>query len=248
MSRLGGHLRDLLIGAFPLEMRTARGLTVRLRNRSELSVYRNIFVERVYPFEPHRSRLGSAESPVVFDVGANTGLFAAAVFDHWPKAQVHSFEPQPRLIPKLREIAALNGLEERHFVNWCAIAGSAGEAKFYQNRNPISASLIQEKAARRSIRHVDRVAVTTLDAYAESRGIRRVDLLKLDVEGVELDALRGAPNVLGTVRLLFIEVHPPFSTFSAASELLGQAGLISVAGGPPPDDTAQVNAVFCRRE
>src|SRR5215813_5616199 len=98
--RLGCHLRDVFIRAFPLEMWTERRLIVRLRNRSEMSVYRNIFVERVYPFDQYKAAVGQTESPVVFDVGANTGMFAAAVFDHWPRAQVHSFEPQPQLIPR----------------------------------------------------------------------------------------------------------------------------------------------------
>src|SRR5438132_3803221 len=113
LNSLGRHVRDLLIGAFPLEMRSERGLIVLLRNRSELSVYRNIFVERVYPFERFADELGAIESPVVFDVGANTGLFAAAVFDHWRQARVHSFEPQKKLVPRIRELAANNDLAER---------------------------------------------------------------------------------------------------------------------------------------
>jgi len=244
--RFGCHVRDAFIRAFPLEMWTERHLIVPLRNRSEISVYRNIFVERVYPFDRYKEVLGSTESPVVFDVGANTGLFAAAVFDHWPRAQVHSFEPQPQLVPRIREMAALNGLQDRHTINWCAVGGSSGEAEFFQNRNPISASLIKAKAARRSIRRVDRVAVTTLDEYARTRALTRADLLKLDVEGVELDALRGATNVLKSVRLIFIEVHPPFSTFSQAAKLLKAAGFFCAAPTPEPDDQAQANCVFVR--
>lgn len=247
LAHLGGHLRDVLIRAFPLEMWTERRLSVRLRNRSEISVYCNIFVERVYLFDRYKDVLQPTDSPVVFDVGANTGLFAAAVFDHWPRAQVHSFEPQPQLVPHIRELAALNGLEDRLTINWCAVGGSRGEAEFFQNRNPISASLIREKAARRTIKRVDRVAVTTLDEYAHSRGLARVDLLKLDVEGVELDALRNATNVLKSVRLIFLEVHPPFSTYSAAEKLLKAAGFVCLAPTPEPDDQAQANCVFARQ-
>jgi len=218
-----------------------------LRNRSELSVYRNIFVERVYPFERFADEIGAIESPVVFDVGANTGLFAAAVFDHWRLGRVHSFEPQKKLIPRIRELAENNDLGERHIVNWCAIGDRSGEAEFFQNRNPISASLIKEKAARRTIRRVSRVPVTTLDDYAQSHKVSRVDILKLDVEGVELEAMRGASGVLAQVRLLFLEVHPPFSTFSAAASLLKTSGLVCINPVPLPDDTVQANCVFARR-
>src|SRR5437773_3145699 len=69
LGSLGRHVRDWFIHAFPLEMRTASGLTVRLRNRSELAVYRNIFVERVYPFDTFAREIGTTASPVVLDVG-----------------------------------------------------------------------------------------------------------------------------------------------------------------------------------
>jgi len=66
------------------------------------------------------------------------------------------------------------------------------------------------------------------------------------VEGVELDALSGATNVLKSVRLIFIELHPPFSTFSGAAKLLKAAGFVCAAPSPEPDDQAQANCVFIR--
>jgi FkbM family methyltransferase len=204
-------------------------------------------VERVYPFDAFAGEIATTASPVVLDVGANNGQFAAAVFDYWPEARVHSFEPQSHLVPRIREFAATNGLQDRLTVNWCAIGASSGEADFYQNRSPISASLIREKAARRSIRRVSRVPVKTLDDYAQAQGIRLVDILKLDVEGVELDAMRGARKVLAGVRLMFLEVHPPFSTFGQAAALLHSSGLTCVSPATPPDDLAQANCVFARR-
>ena len=247
LGSLGRHMRDALMQAFPLEMRTESGLRVLLRTRSDLSVYHNIFVERTYPFARFAGELRTTQAPVVFDVGANTGMFAAAVFDHWSKAQVHSFEPQRKLVPRIREFAEINGLADRVTVNWCAISDRPGVARLYQNRNPISASLIREKAARRTIRRVHEVPILSLDEYAGSRNIQHVDILKLDVEGVELEAIRGAQTVLAGVRLLFLEVHPPFSTFSRAADMLKAAGLQCVNPVPPPDDNAQANCVFARR-
>jgi FkbM family methyltransferase len=247
LRRLGRHVRDLMIGTFPLELGTERGLVLPIRNRSELSVYHNIFVQRVYRLDAFTSELGPLDEPTVFDAGANTGQFAAAVFDRWPRARVHAFEPQEDLIRRIHEFAALNGLENRFVVNWVAIGRRAGIQEFYQNRNPISASLIKQKAARRTIRRVVRVSVTTLDEYAQAHSIDRVDILKLDVEGVELDTLNSATRVLKDVRLLFLEVHPPLSTFGEAARILQKSGLVCVAPVPPPEDTVQANCVFARR-
>ncbi|GEM_PF-1682819 len=248
LQHLGGHLRDALIRAFPIEMRTDCGLIVRLRNRSEMSVYRNIFVQRCYPFDLIAGELSGASEPVVLDVGANSGQFAAAIFDRWPKARVHSFEPQKELVTRIREFGEINGFQDRHTVNWSAVGGTNGELEFYQNANPISASLLKEKAERRRVRRVVRVPVTTLDDYAQKHGIGRVDILKLDVEGVEMEALRAATNVLKNTRVFFIEFHPPFSRFSEGAALAGEFGLVCINPSPPPSDDSQDNCVFVRKQ
>ena len=160
------------------------------------------------------------------DVGANSGLFGAAVFDRWPLAQVHSFEPQRQLIAVIREFAEINGLAGQSRVNWCAVSDQNGETELFQNRNPISASMIREKVARRTIKRISKVPMLTLDEYARGQGLARVDLLKVDVEGAEMEVLRGAKKMLSETKLLFLEVHPPFSTLNAATELLKESGLV----------------------
>lgn len=245
---LGRKVRDALIRAFPLEVRTARDHIVRLRNRSEIKVYYELFVQRVYPFEVIHTEVGRIENPVVFDVGANNGQFAAVIFDRWPDACVHSFEPQKQLWRRIHEFAAINNLQDRLFPQWAAIGARAGEQYLYQNRSPVSASLIREKAARRTIRRVVKVPVMTLDEYAEKHGIDQVDILKIDVEGSEIDALRGADHVLKHVRILFVEVHPPFSTFSDAARFLTGKGFKHIYPTQPPDDGVQVTCVFVRGE
>jgi FkbM family methyltransferase len=246
-NRLGRHVRDIFIEAFPLEVYSRSQLTLRLRNRSEISVYLSIFIDQLYPFDRFKSFVRSADRPVIFDVGANTGLFAAAAFDHWPQARVHSFEPQRKLIPRMQEMAALNRLEDRYTVNWCAIGDHCGSAEFYENRNPISASLIKEKVAKRSIRRVEQVPLTTLDEYARAHGIPQVNILKLDVEGVEIAALSGAAKTLATAELVFVEVHPPYSTFAEAKKLLNAAGLECMTHEVAPNETSQFDSVFVRR-
>ena len=210
-SRIGRHFRDLLIKCFPLVRHSSTGLEIRLRNRSEIRLYEQVFVENVFALEGVHQRLRK-EDPVIFDLGANCGFFSLRALDHWPKASIHAFEPQRRLGKHLSETLLRNNLSEQVKFQDKAVGKEAGNLTFYENRSPISASLIKDKVKRRSIVREYQVGVITLDQYAEKEGIGTVDLLKIDVEGGELDALAGASRVLDMTGALFIEVHPPYAT------------------------------------
>ncbi|MFH1023967.1 MAG: FkbM family methyltransferase [Planctomycetota bacterium] len=243
---LGGHLRDAFISVFPVEMKTPRGLTVFLRNRSEMSVFHDTFVRRVYPFDAIRPRLAGIPAPIVFDVGANSGLFTAAVMDLWPGAVIHAFEPQPPQAKRVAEFARLNHLAERITVNAAAAGGQAGVREFYANRNPISSSLIREKAARRRIHRTWKVPVMRLDDYATEKKLPRVDMLKVDVEGSEYEVLDGAARIVASARVILLEVHPPYSRFGEAARRLAPMGFRCIAPLPPPTDEDQITVAFVR--
>lgn len=97
-----------------------------------------------------------------------------------------------------------------------ALAASTGEATLYLTADPESASLYppNEEAIRRHPelwRHEPRgtttVATTTLDEWAQRTQSAPIDLLKIDVQGAELDVLRGAEAGLTSVRALELEVE-----------------------------------------
>jgi FkbM family methyltransferase len=97
-----------------------------------------------------------------------------------------------------------------------ALAASTGEATLYLTADPESASLYppNEDAIRRHPelwRHEPRgtttVATTTLDAWAQRTQSEPIDVLKIDVQGAELDVLRGAEAGLPSVRALELEVE-----------------------------------------
>lgn len=100
------------------------------------------------------------------------------------------------------------------------MGASSGKAVFYQNRSPISSSLVRDKVAKRRIVKQSYVDVTSLGQYADENGVLGIDLLKIDVEGSERDVLKGAASILGSVSLLVIEVHPPFATAEEIQDLL----------------------------
>ncbi len=97
-----------------------------------------------------------------------------------------------------------------------SLGAAPGRAELFLTREPACSSLyppdpelIAERAELACTALVSTVEVelTTLDAWAAEAGIRSADVLKLDTQGSELDILRGAERLLGSVRALEIEVE-----------------------------------------
>jgi FkbM family methyltransferase len=140
---------------------------------------------------------------VVIDGGANIGAFslvAASVVG--PGGEVHAIEAAPATAALLRRSVAANpGYAIQ--VHELALADAEGELELTTfEAGSGSASLAASSAG-----DVVRVRATTLDVL--TAGLDRVDLVKLDVEGAELRALRGAERLLAEGRpVLLIELEP----------------------------------------
>lgn len=223
-SRFGSHLRDLFISFFPIQLKSKSGNCLNISNRSEIRLYEQIFVEEVFSFKEISTKI-KKNCPVIFDLGANCGFFSFYALDFFPGGNIHAFEPQRSLLKKFQKTIHRNSLSNRITLNQCAVGRTAGEMEFFENRSPISASLIREKVSSRSIRKKYPVQVTNLDIYAKENSISSVDILKIDVEGSELDVVQGGKEVLDQVKVVFVEVHPPFCTAQEIERLLNTHGL-----------------------
>ena len=165
------------------------------------------------------------ECPVIFDLGANCGFFTFLAHDFFPQAEIHSFEPQRSLVSKFQRTLDRNKLKSEITVNQCAVGKASGEMEFFENRSPISASLIKEKVSSRTIRKKYKVRVTDLDSYAKENSISMVDILKIDVEGSEMEVVAGGKKVLDQAKVVFVEVHPPFCNAEEIEFALKKHGL-----------------------
>ena len=136
---------------------------------------------------------------VFVDVGANLGQYTLYAAERvGPTGQVHSFEPHPRMFAELQHNVRLNKLENICRLNNFALSDMNGSSDFvcYQPGKEVYGSF---GAHGRSAEHVTgtiRVDTVRLDDYIERNSIERVHLLKMDIEGAELLALRGAQQLL----------------------------------------------------
>lgn len=150
---------------------------------------------------------------VCIDVGANAGVYTV-LMARWASdaGQVHAFEPVAHVRQRLLRNVRLNRLAQVR-VEECAVGAAPGIAMMHQVRPEVFRAGTSSLVANENIERMTgaafdqvEVAVTTLDAYAVKAALTRVDFIKLDVEGYELECLRGAAGLLGTHRpLIFME-------------------------------------------
>ena len=145
---------------------------------------------------------------VVFDVGANAGIFSLAALAASPLAVVHAFEPTPEIAARLRHTAKLNDLSGLcvHEVGISARNGSAALRRFRGETNSNEGMNYLTESGEAGD---ERVPTVSIDAFCDDHAIDRIDLLKIDIQGNEYAALAGAAAMIGAGRIgtLFTELN-----------------------------------------
>jgi len=132
----------------------------------------------------------------VLDIGANQGLYSLiASRGVGPTGRVFSFEPSPRERRALRLNLAIN-FSRNVKVEALALGSQESTADlFVVQGSQTGCNSLRPPDVYSSTLPV-RVQVTSLDQWLSQHRISRVDFIKLDVEGAELDVLRGAQSLL----------------------------------------------------
>lgn len=133
----------------------------------------------------------------IFDVGANKGDTVLATRSTFPTATIHAFEPVPVVFSQLQT----NTADKNIHVHNLAVGRQPGVAKMSLSADPTM----------HKVRAVDQpglieVPMTTIDEFCTQQHIPKIDFMKVDTEGFDLEVLLGAKYMLQNISFIQCEV------------------------------------------
>jgi len=176
-------------------------LSADVEGLSGLAFLHEILVKRVYDFGPSREDRGVR---VIFDVGANAGFFALSRCAENPPLRAYCFEPHPDTFAKLERNIVLNSMQDRIVPVRAAVAASSGRCVLELSSDSSMAVVAGTTSGAAGL-NVE-VEAVSLDDFA-IRANDHPDLLKIDVEGFEVEVLEGASTCLKSARHIILEYH-----------------------------------------
>jgi FkbM family methyltransferase len=155
----------------------------------------SILQGQTYPYLPFVD-----DVRVVFDVGANCGAASVHFARHYPDAVVHAFEPGREARSYLeRNVAGLGNV----IVHPIGLYSENGQARLYKGDGDLGMASVMRRTV--NLDESESVQLRAAGAWASEHGIERIDILKVDVEGCEIEVLTSLTALLPTVKALFIE-------------------------------------------
>jgi FkbM family methyltransferase len=147
---------------------------------------------------------------VIFDVGANAGDWTREVLNQGHDVEIHLFEPIPNVYQKLLQNLA-DKIPSGKIMPFNLALGDKEEVKTFYHYEDLSVlstfyrRVEVEKQGNFNPPKSFPVVTTTIDIYCQQQEIKRINFLKIDVEGGELDVLYGAKHFLETGRIDYVQ-------------------------------------------
>ena len=156
----------------------------------------------------HEAALAGRDFASVVDIGANRGQFTLLCAGLYPNARIFAFEPLPGPYAILARTMAR---QPRIRTHQAAIGPHAGPVRMHVMQPDDCSSLLAPTALQTAIFRgseesgVATVALAPLDVFVSARELEPPSLLKVDVQGYELEALKGCAGLLDRFAAVYVE-------------------------------------------
>lgn len=154
--------------------------------------------------------------PILFDIGANRGDYAAAILAAFgcENIRLHCFEPSKTAFGLLKqELSGCQNVKLHHF----GFGDRPETVKLYScSEGAGSASIVNTHYHHMdNSTIVEEIALTTLDEFCSTNNIRKIDFMKMDVEGFELKILCGGSKLIADASVDFIQFEFGFPSIES---------------------------------
>jgi FkbM family methyltransferase len=189
-----------------------------------LSFWHEITVEQ--PYQHLHGCAGGATH--LLDCGANAGAFLISTLRRFPHLNGTGFEPHPETHRRLMDNLAANALGPRATAPHAAIGAARGTVEFTAYNGTTMAQSAETPVkldgfAAAGTFSVEQLRLDDWLSAEHAAGRRPQCLLKVDVEGFEVEVLKGAPETLRHTVAVSMETHTPALT-AACREILEETG------------------------
>jgi len=152
-----------------------------------------------------KSQFKNIDNLTIFDVGANLGSYAKKVKKVLKNKNItfFLFEPNDSLNESLKKATG----KFASTINNFAISDENGEAVLYLNKISSQSSLLKKKDLVGDLEREVDVKTVRLDTYIKNKSIKKIDILKIDVEGLELKVLESLSGVISEIEITLIKIE-----------------------------------------
>jgi FkbM family methyltransferase len=143
--------------------------------------------------------ISDSVEPIIFDIGANIGTLSTWLARYFTKGKIYCFEPQREVFKILCANLAMNNLDNTYPYN--IAFGKTDEFKKikepdYLTPNDFGTYSLVNENIKSSFFNEITIEIKTLDTFIEQYAIPKLNLLKIDAEGMDLDVLQGAQKTI----------------------------------------------------
>lgn len=171
--------------------------------------------------------------PVILEIGCNDGRDTLRFLEVFEQPRVYCFEPDPRAVKRFQH--AVGDRDDVQLFE-LALGHKQGQTDFHMSSGNESEEWPEgwdfSGSIRRPAKHLElhpwcrfdqviTVEITTLDHWCIEQGIQQIDFIWMDVQGAEIDVIRGGSAALSKTRFLYTE-------YSDLELYAGQASLIEL--------------------
>jgi len=153
-----------------------------------------------------KGRLNNSDKLVIFDVGANVGMYTILVNEIFSKnSDIFSFEPSKKTFDTL--CINTKHIVKTNLFNF-GFGSINGFLTLYNNKEESGLASVYERRLDHfniKMNLKEKIEIKTIDSFCTEKNINQINLLKLDVEGHELDVLAGAVNMLNSGKVDFVQ-------------------------------------------